>query len=155
MTKNDYERLCMTMTIYDCVWVCMTMYDYVWLSMTKYYYVGLCITMFDYVWLFMTMCYYVCLCTTIYENVWICTKTLLYFCKPFQPIKISQKIRFFHMIQMFSHLSTKLDIVYLCLPLLKWRIYAQILCLLKFIWLLRWNWESRAFSFSILLKFKA
>ena len=63
-------------------------------------------------------------------------KTLSYFCKLFQTIKIFKQFKLFPKIQMFSYFSTNFDFYYLCLPLFKWCISAQILCLLNqnFFW---------------------
>lgn len=121
------------MTMYDSmynpVWLCLTMYDYARLCMAIYDYAWQCRTIYDSVWL----------CLTMYDFVWEEERKRKreqeQFYKLFHPFaKIFKQFILFHMIQMFlkfSHFWTNLDIVYLCLPLFNWRIYAQILCLLK------------------------
>ena len=133
MTINDYILLHMTM--YDYVWVCMTMLDYEWLFMT----------MFDYVWLCMIMCTYVWLCMRKKKKAIL--KTFSYFFHLFETIKFFQTIYiFFHdsnvfnvfilfnkpwlCLPLFNLCLPLFTFVHLCLPLINWRIYAQILCLL-------------------------
>ena len=95
-----FDYVCLCMTFYNFLCLCMTMYDYLWLCMTMYDYLWLCMTMYDYVWLFMTLFDYI------------------------------RQFKLFHLIQIFSHFSyfsTNVNFVYLCFPLLKWRVYALVL----------------------------
>ena len=119
--------------MFDYVWLCTTMYEYTRLCMPMYDYLWLCMTMFDYiyVWHYMTVCLWGFVCVWVRER------------EEFQPFSYFYNLfRLIHMIQMFSnfsYFSTGVDFVYLCLllfasvhfclPLFKWRIHAQILCL--------------------------
>ena len=96
------------------------MYDYVWLCMSKYDYVWICVSMYDYLWLWITMY----MCEREREN------NFKSFCNLFQGIENFDQFKLFQMFLIFSYFSTNLNFVYLCFPLLNWRIYTQILCLL-------------------------
>ena len=106
--------------MFDYVWLCRTMYDYIWL----------CMTMFDYVWVSMTK--YKREKESNFKNFFILFPSFWNY------KKISNNLNFFHdsnvfkLFILFNKPGLCLPLftfVYLCLPFLNWRIYAQILCL--------------------------
>ena len=86
----------------------MCVYDCLWL----------CITKNDKVWLCMTL--WLCLCTRKRER------------EQFKKIIFLQTFSNYWNFHSFQQTSTLFTFVYLCLPLFKWHIYAQIFCLFYF-----------------------
>ena len=76
--------------------------------------------MYDYIWLYATMCDFVWLCLTMCDYAWL-----------YMSMGDKERERENNFEKMFKVLTSKLfTFVYLCLPLINWRISAQILCLL-------------------------
>ena len=100
----------------------MCMYDYLWISMTIYDYIRLCLTIFETV---------ILKVFHVFENFFKLSK-ILTFSHDSNVLKLF--ILFnkpWHCLPSFYLCLSMFTFVYLCLLyLFKWRIYAQILCLL-------------------------